>query len=146
PQADFIRDWEARSPLEALARLQDRLMYGPARAYAEDTLAELEREPADAMVINYCLYGAIAAAEKARVPHAILAPGLLEVHAPGVPPFGFALLPNISVVGRLRDRLLTRLLMRLMAHGFPALNAARTDLGLDRLRHPWQQFDRADRV
>jgi len=146
PEADFLRDWEARSTREALARLQDRLMYGPALDYATDTLAELEREPADAVVINYALYGAMAAAEKARVPHALLVPGLYEVPCPGAPPFGLALLPNQSWVGRLRDRLVTRVGTRLFAHGLPALNAARTQLGLDRLRHPWQQFDRADRV
>jgi MGT family glycosyltransferase len=146
PEADFLRDWEARSSREAFARLQDRLMYGPALAYATDTLAELEREPADAVVINFALYGAMAAAEKARVPHAVLVPGLYEVPCPGAPPFGFGLRPNVSVVGRLRDRLLTRLVTREYARGLPALNAARVYLGLDRLGHPWQQFDRADRV
>lgn len=146
PEADFLRDWEARSTREALARLQDRLMYGPALAYATDTLAELEREPADAVVINYALYGAMAAAEKARVPHALLVPGLYEVPRPGAPPFGLALLPSNNVVGRLRDRLVTRVGTRLFAHGLPALNATRQELGLDRLRHPWQQFDRANRV
>ena len=146
PQADFLRDWEARSSLEAFARLRDRLMYGPAHAYATDTLAELEREPADAVVINYALYGAMAAAEKARVPHALLVPGLYEVPSPGAPPFGFGLFPSDTVVGWLRDRLLTRLVTREYARGLPALNEARTQLGLDRLQHPWQQFDRADRV
>jgi MGT family glycosyltransferase len=144
--ADFLRDWEAHSSLEALARLQDRLMYGPAHAYAADTLAELEREPADTVVINYALYGAMAAAEKAQVPHALLVPGLMEVPSPGVPPFGLGLLPSNTVVGRLRDRLLTRFVTRLFARGLPALNATRTQLGLDQLVHPWQQFDRADRV
>ena len=146
PQADFLRDWEARSSLEAFARMRNRLMYGPALAYATDTLAELEREPADAVVINFALYGAMAAAEKARVPYALLVPGLYEAPRPGAPPFGFALFPNPSVVGRLRDRLLTRLVTREYARGLPALNAARTHLGLDHLRHPWQQFERADRV
>ena len=146
PQADFLRDWEARSSREAFARLKDRLMYGPAHVYATDTLAELEREPADAVVINYALYGAMAAAEKARVPYALLVPGLYEVPCPGAPPFGFALLPSPGLVGRLRDQLLTRFVTREYARGLPALNEARIQLGLDRLQHPWQQFDRANRV
>lgn len=146
PDADFLRDWEAKSGREAFGRLRDRLMYGPALAYAADVLAELEREPADAVVINLALYGAMAAAEKAQVPYAVLVPGLYEVPRPGAPPFGFGLLPNTSMVGRLRDRLVAHLVTREYARGLPALNAVRAHLGLDLLRHPWQQFDRADRV
>jgi MGT family glycosyltransferase len=146
PEADFLRDWETRSSREAFARLRDRLMYGPALAYASDTLAELEREPADAIVINYALFGAMVAAERARVPHAVLVPGLYEVPCPGTPPFGFGLTPNTSAVGQLRDRLVAYLVTREYAKGMSALNAARAHLGLDRLGHPWQQFARADRV
>lgn len=62
PESDFIRDWEARTPIEALDRTQARVMFGPALAYARDVLADLEREPADALAINRTLYGGMIAA------------------------------------------------------------------------------------
>src|SRR5262245_54020181 len=36
PDDDFVRDWEARTPLAAFARTRQRLLFGPARAYAQD--------------------------------------------------------------------------------------------------------------
>jgi len=36
---DFIRDWEARTPMAALARSQDRIMCGQALSYARDVLS-----------------------------------------------------------------------------------------------------------
>src|SRR5437762_14381274 len=41
PESDFISDWEARTPFEAFARVRERLMFGPAGAYAQDVLEEL---------------------------------------------------------------------------------------------------------
>lgn len=109
-------------------------------------LEELEREPADALVINRTLYGAMAAAEKAALPFAVLMPGIYEVPHPGVPPIGLGLVPARGPLGRLRDYALGRFLRHLYGRGLPALNAARAELGLDPLGHPWEQFDRAGRV
>ena len=145
-ESDFIRDWEARTPMEALARSQDRVMFGPALLYARDVLEELERESADALVINRTLYGAMAAAEKAALPFAVLMPGIYEVPHPGVPPIGLGLMPARTPLGRLRDRTLGRVLGYLYGRGLPAFNAARSQLGLEPLGHPWEQFDRAGRV
>lgn len=146
PESDFIRDWEASSPMDALARTQNRLMFGPALAFARDVLDELEREPADALVINRTLYGAMLAAEKAALPYAVLMSGIYEVPRPGVPPIGLGLMPARGPIGRLRDFALKRVLRYLYGRGLPALNAARTQLGLVPLHHPWEQFDRANRV
>jgi UDP:flavonoid glycosyltransferase YjiC (YdhE family) len=35
PESDFIRDWEAHTPFQAFARTRERLMFGPASAYAQ---------------------------------------------------------------------------------------------------------------
>ncbi len=145
-ESDFIRDWEARTPMEALARSRDRVMFGPALLYARDVLEELEREPADALVVNRTLYGAMAAAERVALPFAVLMPGIYEVPRPGVPPIGLGLMPANGPLGRLRDYALGRVLRHLYGRGLPALNAARRQLGLDPLGHPWEQLDRARRV
>lgn len=43
PESDFVRDWEARTPIGEFARTRDRVMIGPAGRYATDVLTELGR-------------------------------------------------------------------------------------------------------
>ena len=38
PDTDILRDWEAKTPLGAFARVRDRLMYGPAGLFARDVV------------------------------------------------------------------------------------------------------------
>ena len=57
PESDFIRDWEAHTPFEAFARTRERLMFGPASAYAQDVLEELAAHPADAVAADFPLFG-----------------------------------------------------------------------------------------
>src|SRR5690348_16073596 len=42
PASDFVRDWEARTPIGEFARTRDRAMIGPAGDYAADVLADIE--------------------------------------------------------------------------------------------------------
>ncbi len=140
----IITDWQARSPAKAFAVLRDRLMFGPARAYAEDVLAELTREPADVVAANDALYGAHAAAEKAGVPLAVLIPNCYMGPARGFPFAAFP--PARGPLGRTRDAIVAWIFRREFAKGLPALNAARAAIGLPAIGHPWDQLLRADRV
>jgi MGT family glycosyltransferase len=114
--------------------------------YARVVLAELDRQPADAVVVTDMLFGAMAAAEKVQLPFAVLAPNIYFYPAPGVPPFGPGFLPTKGPVGRIRDAMIQNLNKRTLALGLPALNAARTQIGLDSLRDPCEQVERATRV
>jgi MGT family glycosyltransferase len=66
-----FKDW-ANDPGMVFAALCDHIWFGPARQFAQDVAAEIERHPADALAADYFLYGALAAAEKARIPTAVL--------------------------------------------------------------------------
>jgi UDP:flavonoid glycosyltransferase YjiC (YdhE family) len=145
-ESDFIRDWEARGPIDSFSRSADRIMYGPALAYAEDTLEELSREPADALVVNRTLYGGMIAAERAGLPYAVIMPGICELPRPGVPPIGLGLMPARGPLGLVRDILLGQVLRYLYGRGLPQLSEARACLGLGPLGHPWEQIGRATRV
>ncbi|TQS28597.1 TetR family transcriptional regulator [Microbispora sp. KK1-11] len=52
---------EARTPIGALARLRDRIVCGLAADYARDTLAELRARPADVLIAEHMLLGALTA-------------------------------------------------------------------------------------
>lgn len=146
PASDFVKDWEPRNPLKVFARQRDRAAFGPALAYAEDVLDTLEHWPADTLVIDTALFGAMVAAEKSGLPTALLVPRCYLLPTPARPAPGAGFLPAQGLPGRLRDGVCGAVITRLFATGLPALNAARTQLGLAPLHHPFEQFDRADRV
>jgi MGT family glycosyltransferase len=144
PESDFIRDWDARTPFEAFARTRELLMFGPAGAYAQDVLEELAAHPADAVAVDFPLFGALVGAEHAHVPTAVLNTTIYRLPAPGLPPTGLGLLPAAGPFGRVRDAVLNAVVSRLFAQGLPDLNAARRELGLAPLAHPFQQLEHAD--
>jgi MGT family glycosyltransferase len=145
-EQDLVRDWEARTPLGAFARARDRVMMGPAAAYARDTRAALEREQVDALVSDYMLFGVPLAAEAAGVPAALLVHNVYLVPEPGKPAPGPGLLPARGPLGRARDALLGRAFLRLFNSGLPAVNRARAEQGLKPLAHVLEQLDHVDRV
>jgi UDP:flavonoid glycosyltransferase YjiC (YdhE family) len=126
--------------------VRDRLITGPAAAFAADVRDALAAQPADAVLACSYLLGAMVGAESAYVPFAALVPNIYTRPAPGLPAFGLGLRPPSTTLQRLRDRVLNRLAGRVWKKGLPALNAARADLGLEPLADIWQQWDRAARV
>lgn len=146
PAKDVIKDFEARTPLGEFARLRDRIVCGPAADYARDTLAELRARPADALVAEHMLLGALTGGEAAGIPLVSLVTSLYPLPTSGAPPPGPGLTPASGVLGRLRDRVLARLILQPWKKGLPALNAARTGSGLPPVDSVIDAFHRVDRV
>jgi len=143
---DLIRDSEARTPLGAFARARDRVVMGPAAAYARDTRAALEREAVDVLASDYMLFGPPIAGERAGVPTALLVHNVYIVPEPGKPAPGPGFLPARGLLGRTRDRAVSRAFVALFNRGLPAVNRARKEQGLPPLRHVLEHFDQAQRV
>jgi MGT family glycosyltransferase len=143
---DFIRDWECRTPVALLNRICERVVTGPAAAYAADVRTALADRPADAVIASGGVLGALVGAESMNVPAAALAANVYSRPAPGLPPFGSGLTPARGPLGRARNRAVNALVTRLWNRNLPPLNAARTELGLEPLREIWEQWDRAARV
>jgi MGT family glycosyltransferase len=143
---DLIRDSEAHTPLGAFARARDRVVMGPAAAYARDTRAALEREAVDVLASDYMLFGPPIAAERAGVPTALLVHNVYIVPEPGKPAAGPGFLPARGLLGRTRDRAVSRVFVALFNRGLPAVNRARAEQALPPLRDVLEHFDRAQRV
>ncbi|WP_067186722.1 glycosyltransferase [Microtetraspora niveoalba] len=146
PAKDVIKDFETRTPLGAFARLRDRIVCGPAADYARDTLAELRARPADVLVAEHMLLGALTGGEAAGIPVASLVTTLYPLPTPGAPPPGPGLAPASGVLGRLRDRVLTQMMLKPWGKGLPALNAARAAHGLPPVDSVVDAFGRVDRM
>jgi MGT family glycosyltransferase len=141
-ETDLLRDWEVTSPPAMIGRLRDRLFVGPSLAYAEDVLTELKRFPADVLVTSEMLFGPMVAAEAARIPCVVLSANVYLFPRPGVPPFGPGLLPATGIAGRIRDWAIRTVAMREFGKGAKTFNATRRALGLEPLRHPFDQLER----
>ncbi|MDB5380068.1 MAG: hypothetical protein JWR00_4514 [Rubritepida sp.] len=128
------------APAEALTSLW-------APAWAEGVTAELRRAPADLVVADFMLQGALAAAEAARIPSIALAHTVLLRPIPGIPPYGPGWAPAVGPLGRFRDALGRGIVERIHRRdGLPALNRARAALGLAPMRLAFEQLDGAARV
>ena len=144
-ESDFVRDFDTKTPIGALVAFRDRVIFGPARAYAADTLAEIERWQPDVIAPDWLRTGAAVAAEAAGVPVALLVHGLNLLPEPAKPPPGFGFLPANSALGRARDRIFGRGFLFLFNRGLSALNDARQACGLQPLTHVVEHFERQAR-
>jgi UDP:flavonoid glycosyltransferase YjiC (YdhE family) len=144
-ESDFLRDFDAKTPLGAFAAARDHLFLGPARAYAEDTAAEIEQFEPTVLAADWTLTGAAVAGEAAGVPTALLVHGISLVPEPGRPAPGFGFLPASSVLGQARDRLFVAFFVRLFNKGLPALNDARRSFGLEPLAEVLEHMERPER-
>jgi MGT family glycosyltransferase len=133
-ETDLLKEWEVRTPFGMFVRVRDRLMFGPAHLFCRDLTEELDREPADVVVVDTMIPSALSGAEAAGVPSVLLMHGPYLMPRPGAPAIGTGFLPPRGPLGRLRDRTAASLAMGVFRTGMPVLNQARAEFGLTPLR------------
>jgi MGT family glycosyltransferase len=143
--SDIFRDWEVDAQ-EGFARVLHRIMTGPALAYAQDMIEELEREPADLAVVNEMLFGPMVGCEAAGQRFALLTCNVSLFPLEGVPPLGPGLLPAANDADRALHAEITAGHHAMLDSGLPAVNAARTLFGLAPLAHLVDQHLAAERI
>ena len=115
--------------------------------WANEVFKELEHHPADVLVADYVLVGALVAAEAADIPAVALFHTVSPRPIAGRPPYGPGWEPAMGLAGRLRDAVGTFIVNSLYANNaLPPLNQARINLGLQPLRGYFAQYDRAARA
>src|SRR5262245_22998245 len=85
---DLLRDWEPSNPLTMLQRVRDRFIAGPAEQFAADTDEAIDLVDPDVVAPDYLLFGAIIAAQAARVPAVPIVPNIWTLPTSGVPAIG----------------------------------------------------------
>src|ERR671917_1099572 len=128
-----IRDWQARTPIGAL-REGLRGFIDRARHDGPDLLRAIEKERPDSLLVDINTWGAMAVAETIALPWATWCPYFLPIPSRDAPPFGLGLPPARGALGRLRDRLLSPILLGLYNHLAPELDAVRAELGAPPVR------------
>ena len=117
-------------------------------AWSQFVWSELQKASADVVAADFVLIGALAAAEAAGIPAAVIVhQAFYPWPAPGAPPYGTGAMPARGPLRWLRDRLFNAASRRIyIRDGLAPHNRARAQLGLEPLHSPLDQYDRAARV
>jgi UDP:flavonoid glycosyltransferase YjiC (YdhE family) len=124
----LLKDYAAGNTIKGFRMFLDEIACGPALNYARDVLEVLNNKKVDVVVVSEALFGGCFAAEVKNIPCIMLIPGTLTFPAPGMPPPG--MLPKKGLAGKLMDKITLIVFNKLSAHGLPAFNNARKELGL----------------
>lgn len=139
-------DYLATGAKERLAR-GVRDIVGRGRHEIGDLRRAIEEHDPDALLVDMNAYGAAVAGEASGLPWAIAMPTLLPLPGAGIPPFGLGLKPMHNPLGRLRDRVLTRMVTRLFSDAMlPEINAMRASAGLPPIDDITEHMLRGDRL
>lgn len=136
-----LPDWDL--PVEEGLRMVAQHLGATALAYAEDTMAELHREPADLMVCFDMLLGPMLGCEALGQRLALLGTMISFFPLPGIPPLGSGLGPAKTESERAVEAQRRQEVEAVLDSGLPALNAARVELNLPPLSHLADQLDAA---
>lgn len=139
--SDVMRDWEPATPQEGFQRVLENIMVGPAQAYAEDLIEELEHEPADLVVSNDMLFGVPLGCEAVGQKLALIAANVSLYPMPGVPPLGPGLPPARTPEEEVLHAEIAEANRRQLDSLLPTLNAARATFGLAPLTSLMAQHD-----
>jgi MGT family glycosyltransferase len=144
PESQSYNDWDVATPQEGLLRVIRDVWCGPSLRYAQDVMDELRREPAHLIVTSEMLYGVMAACERLDQPFATFSPNISLAPLPGVPPIGPGLPPARNEAERQMHSEIALASQGLFDSGLPALNEARTAIGLPPLEHLLDQLKAAE--
>ena len=142
PASEVLRDWAYEGP-ESLIHTINTCWAGPAKAYAEDVMAELAAEPADLVVTSEFLFGVAIGCEALGQPFVMMPVNISLFPVPGVPPVGPGLPPARTEADRALHAEISEGVRGLFDEGLPAVNAARAAFGLAPLAHTVDLADKA---
>jgi len=142
PATETVRDWEHEGPAGFLHAI-DVMWAGPSLAYAQDVIAELEREPAELVVTSEMLFGVAIGCEAVGQPFCYLSANISLFPMPGVPPMGPGLAPARTEAEAALHAEMSQGVVTMYDHGLPAMNAARAALKLPPLAHALDQAQAA---
>ena len=145
---DIIGDSEARTPLGAMKKTFDRIIFGPAGIVAEETQRVLRERSFDVVAADVMTPGSLVAAEAAQLPRVVLFHMPESLPGPGRPAAGPGFLPRTDLIGRMRDRLLRKMFFRNLKQYVAGFNDVRRQYGLSPytdVEELVDQFNQADR-
>lgn len=127
---DIMGDWEAKTPIGALRRNFDNVVFGPAPIVAEETRRAIATERPDVVVVDHIMPGALVAAEAARIPRVILFHTPEFLPGPGKPAAGSGFMPREDLIGRVRDGVFNQAFSKMLGSYLPSFDRMHREFDL----------------
>lgn len=144
---DPVRDWEAADPLGGIVKFMDIQCMGPAQHHARDLIDILGDHPADLVVINELVFGAMMGCEAIGQPFAVMTSNpIIFPMIDGIPPLGPGLLPARTDEDKAAHAEIKAGTLALLDLNLAHYNIQRASLGLKPLARLIDQIDAAQRV
>ena len=132
--------------LRAVFLVAELARAAPARGFAEDVLAELDRAPAEVLVVDFMLAGAVAAGERAGIATVALMHTAYCLPTRGRSQFGPGFKPREGWTGGVRDAAMVGLRRGANRGALTDLKEARRYIGLPPVGSASDQLARVSRV
>lgn len=131
---DPVRDWEAPDGLAGVVKFLDGQVFGPAQYHAQDLIDILFDHPADLVITNDLVFGAMMGCEAIGQPFAIMGcnPMIFPV-IEGIPPLGPGLPPAFMDEDKALEAEIRAGTFAMLDARLPGYNAQRASLGLQPL-------------
>lgn len=147
--SEVLRDWDVTDMAEGFKRVVDELVAGPSKRYAEDTIEELRREPADLVLTNELLLGVMAGCEATGTPFAMMPVNSMLMSVKGAIEMGmlehFAAHPPSDPGDQMKFAVVGAMQQAFM-HGLGDMNHTRAAVGLPPIDHLFAQLAPARKV
>lgn len=141
-QTALIAELEGGGPARQFAAARERLLVGPAAAYADDVAAVIAEQSPDALLVESAVPGIMTGAIASGLPTAALMPNIYLRPTPGMPVTLTGWLPGAGPLGRSRDAL-ARAVLRLVTRSLrPGLNAVLVAHGQPPIADLFELLDR----
>jgi MGT family glycosyltransferase len=138
PATTNFEDHKAETPAQAIELASDTFVCKPALAYAKDVLAAIEKYPVDVVVVSELVLGGCLAAEKAKLPFAMIWWAMYTL------PYSSS--PSRGSIGWFSDQFAQFMFQHLDTYGLPTLQAARQELGLPPIENLLTYFKSLERI
>ena len=145
-QTALIAHMESGSPVRQFAAARDRLLVGPAAAYAEDVAAAVADVSPDALLVESAVPGILIGATASGLPTAALMPNIYLRPTPGMPVALSGWLPGAGPLGRTRDALTRAVLRLVLGRLRKGLNAVLAAHGQPPISDMFELLDRCAQV
>jgi MGT family glycosyltransferase len=145
-QTALIAELERGSPVRQFAAARDRLLVGPAAAYADDLAAAVADRSPDALLVEGAVPGILIGAVASGLPTAALMPNIYLRPTPGMPVALSGWLPGAGPMSRARDALARAVLRLVLGRVRPGLNAVLAARGQPPISDMFELLDRCAQV
>lgn len=143
---DLLRDYAFTDRRKYFADAGKVFLFEPGPRWFGDVLDAIDAHRPDAVVCDFMVPWAAAAAQARGLPAAVLSTHAYMLPTPGAPPLGAAALRVPRWLEPARDAFIRWMMERMFDAGLPTLNGLRVAHGLPPLAHLFDQVRVADRL